>query len=55
MTKEVKHLVAKYFDHYLEDEKYFDTEEKAKEFAKEMNKKLRNRYKTYWEYRGAVE
>lgn len=50
-----KHLVIKYFDTYPEARKCFDTKESAKTFVKEENEKLRNRPKTYWEYRGTKE
>ena len=51
----IKHLVIRYFGTYPEARKYFDTKESAKTFVKEENEKLRNRPKTYWEYRGTKE
>ena len=51
----IKHLVIRYFDTYPEARMYFDTKESAKIFVEEENEKLRNRPKTYWEYRGTKE
>lgn len=48
----MKHLVIKYFDTFLVEKFYFDTEEEAVNFAKIEDEKS-NRYE--YEYRGAVE
>lgn len=50
----IKYAVYKYFDTFVERKFYFDTEEEAKQFAKEKNHK-NTRYKTSYDYRGEVE
>ena len=51
----IKHLAIKYFDTYPESTKHFDTKESAEIFIEGENEKLKDRPKTYWEYRGTKE
>lgn len=50
-----KHLVIQYFDHYAEKEWVFNTKQEALDFVKKKEIELRNKDKTYVEYRGKTK